>query len=251
MPRFRLKHDCRPCRLVLGETGPHRFGGVATHNGASPTSSQVALHHVLSFETSDSNCPVTTDGSIRRLPLYYPLKYGAGGAAIQYSVLSDTEIQILYLSPEEADDEDNQYVQVPFLPEARATLIPLEYEEARIIGFMAAEHYFSPNAEDWAIIQRLDFETHQRKREIIGSYDNIVGVGGLQIRVRDAEDFICRNGQCKLFGRRIGLDVIASIPPIPVSGSDEFWYEFRGADMRFFFGLCPHCGTVIASNQAS
>src|SRR5437762_2696047 len=187
MAKFKLKEDYRPYRLVLKDKGPHRFGGPATHNGVIPIGTETPLHHFLSIDLSDANCPVRTDSSINNLPLYYPLKYGQGGPQVQYSVKSDTEIQILYMSDEIPDEEESQYVRVSVLPESRAEIIPLEYEEARILGFSEADSYFQPNDKDMAILQ------HLYGQDIISMGGNLIRIGGVQMRVRHAQDFICRN----------------------------------------------------------
>ena len=67
---FSLKNYL-PYRLVLGKTGPHRFGGSPAHDGAIPRGTNVALHHFLSLDLSDPNCPIRTESAIRYLPLYY------------------------------------------------------------------------------------------------------------------------------------------------------------------------------------
>jgi hypothetical protein len=237
MASFTLR-DYRPYRLVLTETGHHRFGGPAAHKGVTPQGNDTSLHLLLSIDLCDANCPIQTSGAIRYLPLYYPLKYGTGGPEVQYAVISDTEIQILYMSEYKPDDEGRQYIQVPHLPESRAQIIPLEYEEARILGFMAADSYFKPNPEDMAILSRFD-------------RDRLVPIGGLQILVRNAQDVICRNKDCRFLNRRVYFEVIAAIPPLPVNGSDDFWHEFQRGDVYFCFGFCRYCGTVIAFNRSS
>src|SRR5262249_48795929 len=158
-----------------GGGSPHRFGGLATHHGATPPGTETPLHLFLTLDLADANCPAQTDAAIRYLPLYYPLKYGRGGPGVQDCVVSDTEVQILHLSPDKPDEERQQYVKVPSLPESRARIIPLSYEEALILGFMAADQYFQPNTEDDAILNRLD-------------WNNLVAIGGTQISVRDAQD---------------------------------------------------------------
>ncbi len=229
--------DYRPFRLVLGETGPHYFGGPPRHKGVTPLGAEIPLHHFLSIDLVDANLPIRTTTPIRWLPLYYPLKYGFGGPQVQYNVLSDTEIQILHMSDPTPDDEDLQYVAVPHLPDSRAKLVPLEYEEARILGFMTADNYFKPNHEDLEILKRID-------------RNHLITIGGWQIGVRHAQDVVCRNNGCKRFGRRVTFEALAAIPPVPINGIDDFWHQYQGGHMEFCFGLCGTCGTVIAFNRA-
>jgi hypothetical protein len=236
MISFSLK-NYRPYRLVLAEAGPHCFGGPPRHAGAVPGKTDTPLHHFLSLDLSDPHCPVMADGPVGHLPLYYPLKYGLGGSAVQYAVLSDTEIKLLYLSDESPDDDDQQYVQVSALPASQARSIPLKYEEARILTFMTVDGYFQPSNKDGAVLDRLGRQ-------------NLISLGG-RLPIPNAGDVICRNDRCEFFNRRVYFRVVATVPPIPVNGSDEFWHEFQGGAVTFCFGLCQYCGTVIAFNVAS
>jgi hypothetical protein len=236
MASFMLK-DGRPCRLRLGPAGPHRFGGPSVHRGVTPTNTDTPLHTILLLDLADGICPIESDGTTRYLPLYYPLKYGCGGPAIQYAVLSDDEIKILYMSDELPDDEETQYVWLPELPASSAEILPLRYEEARILAF--AGGYFQPNTDDRAILSELERE------------HPVILIGGNRRLPVNAGDVICRNPECQFFNRRVWFDVIASIPPVPVNGTEDFWHEYEGARMEFYFGLCSYCKTVISFNVAS
>lgn len=156
-------------RLVLNERGIHRFGGPPGHRGAVPPNSDVALHHFLSIDLLDSNCPFKSEMPVRFLPLYYPLKYGFGGPEVQYGIVSDTEIKILYLFPELPDKEEEQYVKVSELPGSQADILPLTHEEARILAFAGGG--YQPNPEESAILDRLD-------------YNNFTSIGGRPWRHR-------------------------------------------------------------------
>ena len=113
-------------------------------------------------------------------------------------------------------------MRVAALPQSRAKIVPLKYEEARILGFSEADAYFQPDDKDRKILRRLF------GRNMISMGGNFVAVGGLQIGVQHARDVICRNRECEFFDRRVYFDVIAAIPPIRVRGSDKFWHEFQG-----------------------
>ena len=117
------------------------------------------------------------------------------------------------------------------------TLKPLTYEEGRILGFMSVDGHFQPNQEDLEILQRLDV-------------NHLAEVGGHHPYIRNAPDIICRNPRCEFNQRRTYFDTVLLLPPFPVNGEDEFWYEFQGACMTFCFGLCRFCGTVIVFNVA-
>lgn len=235
MAVFKLK-DARPCRLRVGPTGPHRFGGQPAHRGVTPAQTETPLHLLLLLDLSDANCPIESDGSVQYLPLYYPLKYGFGGASVQYAVLSDDEIGIVYLSDELPDAEDHQYVRVSELPASAAEIIPLCYEEARILAFDSG--YFQPNAADRAILEELSRE------------HPLILIGGDDRLPVNAGDVICRNPACEFFNGRVWVDVLASIPPVPINGASEFWYEYEGAFVDFYFCLCRYCRTIIAFNVA-
>lgn len=244
MLEFSLK-NYRPFRLELGQEGRHRFGGTVAHSGAIPAGADIPLHLLLTLDLSDPQCPVESSTDLQYLPLYYPLKFGFGGASVQYSVLSVSEIQIHSISGP-PNDQIEQYIKVDALPESPAQLIPLEYEEARILGFLANNGYFQPSAEDATILQRLCGDTPFRT---IG-FDKLIRIGGMQMTVMKDHDLFCENPRCEFFGRRIRCNVAARVPPISVNGSNEFWYEYLG-DMEFCFVLCWYCGSVIAFNRAS
>ena len=95
-PAFILK-DGRLCRLRLCPDGPHRFGGVPVHRGVTPANTGAPLQTILLLDLADGNCPIESNGTARYLPLYHPLRYGS--TAVQYAVLSDDEIKILYQYP--------------------------------------------------------------------------------------------------------------------------------------------------------
>jgi hypothetical protein len=236
MISFELKNR-RPCRLRLGPPGPHRFGGPPAHRGITPPHTDTPLHVLLLLDLADAHCPIKSDGSVRHLPLYYPLKYGLGGPSVQYAILSEEEVCILYMSDPVPDAEDRQYVRVPELPASSAEIIPLRYEEARILAF--ASSYFQPNAEDRAVLDDLNRE------------HPVILIGGDSRLPVNAGDVICRNRECQFFGRRVWLDIIATIPPVPINGVTEFWYEYEGGDLEFIFGFCRYCRTIIAFNVAS
>jgi hypothetical protein len=235
MGSFTLK-DHRPCRLRLGSTGTHRFGGSPAHEGVTPARSDTPLHLLLLLDLADPNCPFESDGKIRYLPLYYPLKYGHGGPSVQYAVLSDGQIEILYMSEEVPDPDGQQYVRVRDLPSRPAEILPLRYEEARILAF--AGGYFQPNAEDLAILKELNHD------------HRVILIGGRRRLPLNAGDVICRNPACQSFNHRVSVDIIATIPPVPVNGQNDFWFEYQGGDVEFYFCLCEHCRTIIAFNVA-
>lgn len=133
---------------------------------------------------------------------------------MQYGIVSDDEIRILWMDDEQPNEPDSQYVQVDELPSLRLDLIPL-----------AADHVWSGN--------------------------DLLQCGGEQADIENAGEIICKNPACDHFEQPISFQTIAMISPIPVNGDDEFWYEFQGAYMAFCFVLCQSCGTVITFNVAT
>jgi hypothetical protein len=225
-----------PCRLVLGDAGAHSFGGPAAHVGAVPSRSKVPLHLMLTLAFADPNCPVATNRPINHLPLYYPLKYGIGGAELQYDVISDSEIKLLYIDPPRPDSVEEEYVHVPSLPSSLAQLIELSYEQERAV-VRAQFGFYQPNKSDREIMDELD-------------YNNMIQIGWNPTVGRGNEgDITCHNPQCKFYKQRVHLEPIAVLPPVSVGGTTEFWHEYDGG-VEFLFGLCHSCGTVIALNRA-
>jgi hypothetical protein len=239
------RSDC-PCRLILNRRGSHKFGGPVRHDGAVPRGADVPLQLVLSLDLTDPNCPITSQCAIRRLPLYYPFKYGTGGSEIQCAVRSDSQIEILFLSETAPDDSDQQYLRVDQLPEASFDPAPLTYEEARILAFLSNDGFF-PHL----IRLQRHFEPNRRDRKLIEKLDlkNLTRIGRQCADIPNAPDAICRNPECERFNSCAYFKPIATIPPIPVNGKRDFWYEFQGG-VLFCFGLCYFCGTVIAFNVA-
>ncbi|HEY1708644.1 MAG TPA: hypothetical protein VGG10_10305, partial [Rhizomicrobium sp.] len=78
----------------------------------------------------------------------------------------------------------------------------------------------------------------------------IVRIGGRRRLPINAGDVQCRNNKCKFAGQRVHLDFIASMPPIAVDGSDEFWHEYQGGDLEF--GSSPESvgGFVLKSERS-
>ena len=97
---------------------------------------------------------------------------------------------------------------------------------------------FSRALEDMAVLKELDRE------------HPLILIGGYWRPPMNAGDLICRNPECGFFNRRVWADQIASIPPVPVNGVTDFWFEYDGASVEFYFWLCRYCGTVISSNVA-
>lgn len=200
--------------LFSDANGRHRFGGPATHSGIVPPGESVPLQLALSLDLSDPAIPLAGTDGLTRLPLYHPFKYGSGGGALQYAVKSDREIEILYIS-DEADEAGRQYVEVEELPAANFSL--------RLMKEI-----------DGAVVDR----------------GQLIAIGGPTGPIVNAGPITCRNSGCSGFGEPAAFRQIASVPPLAIDGEDDFWYEFQGGWMAFYFGLCERCGTIITSNTS-
>jgi hypothetical protein len=78
----------------------------------------------------------------------------------------------------------------------------------------------------------------------------LILIGGHRRLPVNAGDVVCRNPDCEFYSRSVWVDIIASIPPVPVNGADDFWHEYQGGDVDFHFCLCHYCRTIIAFNVA-
>ena len=240
MPRRHVKctkSNEQPFRLIPAKKGTHQFGGACGFSGLAPKNSDVPIQQVLLIDLRDSDIPLATEPQIDFLPLLYPFKYGGGGPEIQYSIVSETQVEILYLSDPEPDDPEWQYLQVAELPQQPLALKALTYQEARCLTFMREDGFFQPNRADLKILNKLDV-------------NNLIKLGGRRNHISNAPIIQCHNPKCDQHNKETVFQFVAMVPPIPVSGEDDFWYEFQGAHVDFCFGLCYYCGTIIAFNGA-
>jgi hypothetical protein len=220
-------------RVEIQESGRHRFGGAVAHQGVVPPGSDVPLHHLLTIDLADLRSPFQySSGSIRYLPMYYPLAYGSGGAQVQYAVVSDDEIEIVHMSDHEPDGED-AYFQHEQLPKGRAQIVPLTYEELRLSVFMSHSPDVDLDPEDFALWMGMG-----------GNYSIRLGAPP---HVNQA-DATCHNSDCELFERSFIPEPLVSVPPIPINGVTDFWDEYDNEYIEFRFGLCPSCRQIIAFN---
>lgn len=236
IPNLRLTTE-RAFRLVPSVNGRHRFGGPPMHKGIVPNGCDVPLQLVLELDLTDEQLPVAADRPLKKIPLLYPFKYGGGGPEVQYSVISDSEVKIIYMSDSAADDPESQYLLVDELPELRLELVSLSYEEARTLAYRYYDGYFGPDAADREILDKLNYPYH-------------LLIGGRRSYITNAGEIICRNPECEFYQRQVWFKCLAMVPPIPVDGDTSFWYEFEGG-VKFCFGMCYYCGTMIAFNVCS
>jgi hypothetical protein len=203
--------DSRLYPLLPHDQGPHVFGGPATHAGSTPSGLSVPLHKLLTLDLHDPAVPFRSS-KIRFLPLYYPLKYGYGGSSIQYSIISDKEIRILHMSDSEPNSEDEASVRVDAFPEIR---------------YAAQAAISNDDSIDWFTM-------------------TLGGTGTL-----DHQSDQCENKECRNYHTDPDMHLIASIPPKPIPGHQDIWWDFDGAYMLFYFWLCRGCKTICASNRGT
>ena len=195
--------------LERSGSGRHIFGGPPYHRGITPAGASVPTHRLFEIDLTDPDLPFSSE-SLRSLPLYYPLKYGYGGPSMQYRILSENRIEIIHISDPQPDPEDEAYVKVDWFPEIRFTVSPP-----------------LPSGGE----KSLPFD--------------IATVGGT---VEYGEDEPCRNPDCPNFESSAQCELLATIPPLPIEGEDDIWWEFEGACMFFFFWQCKGCSTIITAN---
>jgi hypothetical protein len=202
-------NHCYP--MIAQVNGQHVFGGPVSHRGAIPAGTSVPLHKLLVVDLNDRKVPFSSS-TLHFLPLYYPLKFGFGGPSMQYAVVSDQEIRILYMSAPEPDPADLAYVKVDAFPEVRYAVQPAIPKDKPL---------------DWFTL-------------------TLGGTGTL-----DHKSDQCQNTDCPKYHSEPDADLIASIPPIPIPGHEDIWWDFEGAYMLFYFWLCRGCKTIMASNRST
>ncbi len=221
----------RPAKLTLGN-GKHTFGGLAIHAGATPRGSAVPLHRVVTLDATDPLFPVKGCPS-SQLPLYYPMKYGTGGAELQYAINKKGGIDLIYVS--KAKPDESPYVEVDAFPEIPGKLVELTYEEARLLFFLDVDNHFQPQGPDRELFAKLDT-------------DNLIRIGGSPLSCQGEVHFDCRHPKCSWRGRSNRIDLFAIVPTFSNHVDPDLWHEYQGAE--FCFGLCQGCGSVIGVNRA-
>lgn len=223
-------------RLVLRDGGRHAFGGPPRHRGVVPTGTKVPLHHLLTIDLADLRSPLSyKPSSIRYLPLYYPLAYGDGGARIQYLVCGDDRIKIVHISDSEPDDPANGMLTAE-LPATGADFVELTYEELRTR--VISEHPSFTNG--------LSSQDQCYQEALLENRTILLG-GALPLELGLGRQR-CRNPDCSAFKTVVELELLACFPPVAADRRTGNWGNYDDSHLRFFFGLCPCCRSVIASN---
>lgn len=231
-------------RVVPGVRGSfdHRFGGAPVHSGVKPHRNNQPLHLVYNFDCRDPLVPVSVAGA-RYLPLYYCFPYNAG--AVGYRVVSDTEIEILYMETKEVM-HDFPYENYPHeFPEMPVSLTPISYEEQKtLVYYMECEDYnltrkhFSK--EDRAFLKQSGYPFTQ--------------LGGIQRMWQGVPDVPCPNKKCKNHKYTCFMQVFAVVwnQPVPKVYLWDNDPESRDDwEIQTIFQVCPLCQSIYACNRCT
>jgi hypothetical protein len=235
---LRERRGSRPCRLSLNRTGRHQFGGTRCDLSYVGVTLEKPIHHFLTLDTNDPLCPVESS-QFTKLPLVYPLLYGAGGGEIQYTVETNSEIHVHHLSE---CCPDSPYVDHDELPSSRASLVKLSYGEERLV--CAIDGHFSR--------KRMSYFDRIRLNRCDGG--DFWRVGGHFQSCQGPVWSLCQNSACD-WSDGFGGDTKSQIWPIALIRATtrqlgDIWGEFS-QDVEFYFGYCPHCGAIHVVNRCT
>jgi len=234
----------RIARVVPGASGSfrHRFGGPRAHRGVKPHRNGPPLHLLYNFDCEDPLVPIRV-ADVRYLPLYYCFPYNAG--AVGYRVLSDTEIEILYLETKDVVP-DFPYKNYPDeFPETPVSLTPISYEEHKtLVYYQACEDYNLTkdylNKEDRAVLKQIGYPFTQ--------------LGGIQRMWQGVPDVPCPNKNCKYHKFNCFMQVFAVVWNRPVPNVYLWDNDPESRDdfeVQTIFQVCPLCSSIYACNRCT
>jgi len=233
---MKLKYRPIPTRLVFQDSHyKHVFGGPPKHTGTIPKDSAVSLHHVLSLDLADPFVPFESDNNLSIVPLYYPLLYGFGGGEAQYKVISDTEIELLYVCDSDKPDTDEDYPYMDEFPQRSFSLKQFSYEEFRAFLISEQAPCYDESAED--------------KRLLNGLTRGLVQIGGPIFPIQGAIKWECRNSECKWHQKPATLRVFARVATA-IQDMTPMFGELSD-DVEIYFGLCKMCKTIVTVNRCT
>ncbi len=239
MSGFVMKSMARVVPNVAGSF-QHRFGGTPAHHGIKPGGNNQPLHLLYTFDTRDALVPVRVPGA-RYLPLYYCFPYNAG--AVGYRVVSDEEIEILYMETKHVQP-DFPYANYPNeFPETPVSLIPISYEEHKtLVYYLTCEDYnlqkkYLSN-EDRVFLKQSGYPFTQ--------------LGGIQRMWQDIPEVPCPNSKCKYHKFECFMQVFAVIWNQPVP-KVYLWDDDPKSrwEIQTIFQICPLCNSIYACNRCS
>lgn len=229
-------------RVVPNASGSyeHRFGGTPVHSGIKPRGGSAPLHLLYAFDTKDPLVPVRIP-RVRYLPLYYSFVYNAG--AVGYQVVSDDEINILYMETTKVEP-DFPYENYPAeFPETPVSLLALSYEEHKtLVYYLACEDYNLQrehvSKEDKAFLKETGYPFTQ--------------LGGIQRMWQDVPEAPCPNRKCEYHKYDCFLRVFAVVWNNPVP-KVYLWDDDpeSNEESQTIFQICPKCGSIYACNRCT
>lgn len=212
----------------------HLFGGSPTHRGIVPHGNIQPLHLLYTFDTDDPLFPIHIPG-IRYLPLYYCFPYNAG--AMSYRVVSDDEIQILFMETNHVE-HDFPYENYPNeFPAVPVSLVPISNEENGILTR-------SVLTDDWFDIESLPKSDRQFLRQSCYPFTQIGGEQRMWQGVPDAYTYNQRWHHKEL------MDVFAVIWNNPVPNV-HLWDDEPNDDTQIIFQFCPKCHSIYVCNRCT
>lgn len=229
----------------------HSFGGKHDRRGASRDDCNGILIHLLHrINLRDPSVPIQIPG-ISWLPLYYVFDFRAND--LGYQLTSDDSLQSFFPSDDKHVTTRESWPSKDYPPEFPASDVsifecqfdPTDPEDAYMWAGVFGVSKLS--ASDRELVKRRverDCEyTYDFTDATEEEYDDAMCFPFMQGK----PDNRCLNPDCGNHGLNGQLDVIALVPPEPVSGV-SLW---GGSDVQLIFELCPLCDTIRSSNQST
>lgn len=223
----------------------HVFGGAVRHKGATPHGHEIPMHLLLDLDLSDQLVPIKSTSDLQRLPLYYPLVYGAGGGQVQYQVDSDSEITILSSFIDEFVNKDPETSFPKGFPGKEVSLEPLNYDQFRaiIMSETGSNHYRNDKNQmrDHEILETINSGHVVR----FGHSDHFRPIQG-DILWR------CENPKCKYHKKAVKVDIFAQFAD-QLTNDISIWSEPGEDDqlIEIYFGLMQCCMTIVTENHCT
>ena len=226
----------------VGDSFHHRFGGPPVHRGVKPHRNGQPLHLLYNFDCKDPLVSIRVAG-VRYLPLYYCFPYNAG--AVGYRVISDTEIEILYMETKEVMPNFPYENYPDEFPETRVSLMPISYEEHKtLVYYLACEDYNLTkdhvSKEDRAFLKQSGYPFTQ--------------LGGIQRMWQDVPEAPCPNKKCKYHKYDCLMNVFAVVWNRPVPNVylwDDDPDSRNDEEVQTIFQVCPLCHSIYACNRCT
>ena len=212
----------------------HTFGGPRRHNGTTPRGCAQPLHLLYTFDTTDPSFPVRIPG-VRYLPLYYSFPYNAG--ACGYRVLSDNEIEVLYMETETIEPNFPFEDYPSEFPLAAIQLLPISYEDHKKLVF--------------AIYAGKDSLSEADRRLVYDEFNYpFTQLGGHHDLCQGVPSVACPNPACEYHEFDCFMEVFGVVWNVPVDGV-HLWSTDDWDDIQTIFQICPKCSSIHACNRCT